>query len=74
MPETTDAWPKHQDGRPKKMGEMTRDEQLRVSRKACDRLKAKLEHPRMQEEVGALLRSFDAALTAALETNRGQTD
>lgn len=51
-----DTWPKHSDGRPKKMGEMTRDEQLRESRKAAARVKAEFEHPCVQEKIAAFLR------------------
>jgi hypothetical protein len=52
----TDTWPKHPDGRNKKMGELTAGEQKEVFRRACLKLKAEFEHPLVQEKIAAILR------------------
>lgn len=38
-------WPTHPDGRNKRMGEMTLDEQREQIRASCGRLKAEIESP-----------------------------
>lgn len=47
-------WPKHADGRPKKMGEMTADERREQAKLAVSRLKREFENP----EVKAAIRKF----------------
>jgi hypothetical protein len=42
------SWPKHPDGRNKKMGEMTRDEQMAQWRRAAERFKQQVETPEAQ--------------------------
>jgi hypothetical protein len=37
------AWPKHPDGRPMRMGEMSREQQLEQARYACKQLQPELE-------------------------------
>jgi len=49
------AWPKHPDGKPKKMGEMTRDEQRAQWRSAATRLEAEFADPLVQEKIAAVL-------------------
>ena len=56
-------WPKHADGTPKKVGEMTREEQRVVFAASAQRIKAELESPKMQRALASLL-SDDAAGTA----------
>lgn len=47
----TPKWPTHPDGRNKRMGEMTREEQDAQIKASCARLKAEIESP----EFGAAL-------------------
>jgi len=51
------SWPVHSDGRNKKFGEMTRDEQREQMSIACRRLKAEIEQPEVQAKLAALLGS-----------------
>jgi hypothetical protein len=48
-------WPKHPDGRPKKIGEMTPEEQRRHVKAACKRLEAEFARPDVQEKIAAIL-------------------
>lgn len=52
---TTTKWPTHPDGRPKKMGEMTRAEQVAQLRDACRRLQAEFDHPDVKEKIRHIL-------------------
>lgn len=51
----SDTWPKHQDGRNKKIGEMTPDERKRVARESVAVIKAEFEDPRHQAAIKAYL-------------------
>lgn len=54
-------WPKHPDGRPKKIGEMTFEEARDQTRIACDRLKTEFENPAHQAAMARYLDGkFDA--------------
>ena len=53
-------WPKHPDGRNKKMGEMTPDERREQFRASLARLKAEFEDPRKQAAIKAAFDKFDA--------------
>lgn len=44
-------WPKHPDGRNKKLGEMTRDEQREAIKPALAALKKELESPEMRQAI-----------------------
>lgn len=44
-----DTWPKHPDGRNKRLGEMTREEQKQAIRPALETLKKELESPEMRK-------------------------
>jgi hypothetical protein len=48
-------WPTHDDGRPKKMGEMTPDERKACWRDAALKVKAEMESPAMQAKLAAIL-------------------
>ncbi len=48
-------WPKHPDGRPMKMGEMTREQAIEQTRIACKRLQAEFEQPAVKEKLAAIL-------------------
>ena len=48
-------WPKHPDGRPMKMGEMTRDQQRVQIKASVQRVKAEFEAPEMQAHVARVL-------------------
>jgi hypothetical protein len=48
-------WPRHPDGRPKKVGEMTREESRAVAEAACARLKAEFEQPHVQRAFAEML-------------------
>lgn len=48
-------WPTHPNGKPKKMGEMTRDEQREQFRAAAKRLEAEFANPLVQEKIAAVL-------------------
>lgn len=43
MNNTLPKWPTHPNGRPMKMGEMTKEQQLEQARAACEKLKPELE-------------------------------
>lgn len=47
--------PKHPDGRPKKIGEMTFEEAREQTRIACDRLRVEFEHPAHQAAMARYL-------------------
>jgi hypothetical protein len=49
------VWPKHADGTPKKVGEMTRDEARTCFADAAQRVKAELEAPAVQKAISDLL-------------------
>lgn len=49
------AWPKHPDGRPKKMGEMTREEAWEQTKIACKRLEAEFAQPAVKAKLAAIL-------------------
>lgn len=49
-------WPKHEDGRLKKIGEMTQDEARGVFKASAQRIKAEIEHPAMQRLFGEIHR------------------
>ena len=51
-----DTWPKHPDGRNKKMGEMTREEQVEQFGAACDRLQAEFNQPSVKKALTEILR------------------
>ena len=51
----TDTWPRHPNGRNKKMGEMTREEQDRETRKALGRLQQEFDDPLVKEKIIAVL-------------------
>lgn len=55
-PQAHSGWPKHPDGRPKKMGEMTREERLAQWRSASLKIKGELETPAMQAAFANMLR------------------
>jgi hypothetical protein len=46
-----DNWPKHPDGTPKKIGEMTPEERKQQTEIACKRLKRELESPEFVKAV-----------------------
>ena len=48
-------WPKHPDGRPMKMGEMTREQAREQTKLACKRLEAEFANPLVQEKIAAIL-------------------
>jgi hypothetical protein len=48
-------WPKHPDGRPMKMGEMTPEQRREQAAIACKRLEAAFKHPRVQESLSRIL-------------------
>lgn len=48
-------WPKHPDGRPMKIGEMTFKQARDQTRIACDRLKADFENPAHQAAMARYL-------------------
>ena len=50
-PDTTLTWPTHPDGRPKKMGEMSKEEQRAHTVAALQRIKREIEHPLMREAI-----------------------
>lgn len=50
------TWPRHPDGRPKKMGEMTRAERRERFVEAVQEVKKTFEHPLMREKVAEILR------------------
>lgn len=52
---TKDTWPKHADGRPKKMGEMTPDERRACTKASVARLKAEFENPTHQDAMEKVL-------------------
>ncbi len=49
------TWPKHPDGRPKKMGEMTAVEQTSAWRAAAKRIEGEFSNPLVQEKIAAVL-------------------
>lgn len=49
------AWPTHPDGRPMKLGELPRETQIALTREACGRIKAELEHPARQDAFRKIL-------------------
>ena len=48
-------WPKHADGRPKKVGEMTSEERRGVFVDAVAEVKANLETPHMRAQIASVL-------------------
>jgi hypothetical protein len=50
---TQDNWPRHPDGRRKKMGELPIEQQREISREAVERLKPFLESPEFRDVVNA---------------------
>jgi hypothetical protein len=50
-----DKWPKHPDGRNKKIGEMTSDEARQVTKDACGRLMEEFANPLVREKIQAIL-------------------
>ena len=54
-PHVFTPWPKHPDGTPKKMGEMTQAEQRAQWVDACARLKVEFETPAIQAALAAAL-------------------
>ncbi len=54
-PDVVPAWLKYPDGRLKKMGEMSRDEQREQMRAACDRLQCEFDDPAIQEKIVHIL-------------------
>ena len=48
-------WPKHPDGRTKKMGEMTPEEARAVIQASCQRLKVEFDHPLVQQKFASIL-------------------
>lgn len=59
---TETPWPTHQDGRPKKMGEMTPEERKAQFRDAVATVKSRIETPAMQQ---ALREFLDGTADAA---------
>lgn len=49
------TWPKHPDGRPKKLGEMTRTEQDAQIKDSCTRLQREFNDPMVKEKIAAVL-------------------
>lgn len=49
------GWPIKDDGRPYKMGELSRDEQRRQFKAAGAKLQAEFEHPAVKEKLAAVL-------------------
>lgn len=71
-------WPTHPDGRPKRFGDMTRDEKTIQLRESCERLGAKFERlPRADHRInyGRLFpgKSFKADCTCGW-SNEGERD
>lgn len=54
-------WPRHDDGRPKKIGEMEPAERSKIIQRACERVKAEFESPAMQEAMKAVLTAEPAS-------------
>jgi hypothetical protein len=54
---TESTWPKHPDGRNKKMGEMTADERRAQWKGAADRAKAYFEQPVVKAGIAAVVAS-----------------
>ena len=50
-------WPKHPNGAPKKVGEMTREEQRTVFKAAADRLQREFQRPEVQAGFALALQS-----------------
>ena len=48
-------WPKHPDGRPKKMGEMSADEQRRQVEASCRRIQREFDRPGRQAALATWL-------------------
>jgi hypothetical protein len=48
-------WPKHADGRNKKIGEMTREEARTVTKAACHRVQAHFDRPEVQAGIEKFL-------------------
>lgn len=48
-------WPKHPDGRPMTIGEMTPEQRREQFRLACQRLKGEFSNPLVQEKIAAVL-------------------
>jgi len=46
---TEREWPKHSDGSPKKMGELSMDDQRYFARKALQQIERELNHPEVQK-------------------------
>lgn len=51
----SDDWPLHEDGRRKKVGEMTPTERRGVFKDACDGVKAFFQRPEVQAGIAAAL-------------------
>lgn len=49
------GWPIRDDGRPYKMGELPRDEQVRLFKAAGRRIHAEFEHPATKAKLAAIL-------------------
>jgi len=49
-------WPTDENGKNKRVGDMTREEQRAVFAASCKRLQAEFEHPAMQAKLSAVLR------------------
>ena len=58
-----DKWPRHADGSPKKMGEMTREERFDCTKQSVARLKAEFENPAHQ-------RAMEDALSQTIQRMR----
>lgn len=52
---STDNWPKHPDGRPMKMGEMTTEQRRKLWREAAAKVKADFEQPEMQAQLARVM-------------------
>jgi hypothetical protein len=65
MTTQNDSWPRHSDGHPKKMGEMTTAERKAVTAEAVATLKTEFENPARQK-------ALSDALNVAARPRRGR--
>lgn len=49
------AWPKHEDGTNKRVGDMTPEEQRAVFKAAAERVQAEFARPEVQDKLAAVL-------------------
>lgn len=50
-----DNWPKHPDGRNKKLGELPKEQQMEIVRRAAEKVAAEFQRPEVQAGLAAVL-------------------